>query len=84
MRLLFRPATSFLKSLWLLFGCVTCGFYGTPVMMNWWNLENEYVGAVGALIGFIGLSLAEGLLKAVDSISFKEWVARWASKSVEP
>jgi hypothetical protein len=80
LRLLFRPATSFLKSIWLLFGCVTCGFYGTPPMMRWWEFDPSYAGAVGALLGFVGLSFAEGLLKAIDTVDFKAWVARWASK----
>lgn len=69
MRLLFRPATSFLKTIWLLFGCVTCGFYGTPVTMDWMGFDAGYAGAVGALIGFVGLSIAEGILKSVDGFN---------------
>lgn len=72
MRLMFRPASGetakqrLLKSVWLLFGCVTCGYYGTPVTMAWCGIDQSYSGAVGALLGFIGLSIAEGTLKGVD------------------
>jgi hypothetical protein len=83
LRLLFRPAQSFLKSIWLLFGCVTCGFYGTPAIMRWWEMDQAFVGAIGALLGFLGLSIAEGLLKAVDGADFKAWVARWVRKEGE-
>jgi hypothetical protein len=77
-RLLFRPATSFVKTIWLLFGCVTCGFYGTPVIMNWWGMGQDYAGAVGAVLGFMGLSFAEAALKASDGWSAKvfEWIER--------
>lgn len=80
LRLFFRPATSFLQSLWLLFGCVTCGYYGTPAVMHWWELDESYVGAVGALVGFIGLSIAEGMLKAVDGFEFKSWLLKILAK----
>lgn len=79
-RLLFRPAKGekashrILKSIWLLFGCVTCGFYGTPPIMEWWAFSESYAGAVGALLGLLGLSIAEGLLKAVDGFEFKAWI----------
>lgn len=75
LRLLFKPVrdTSFtrtvLKSAWLLFGCVTCGYYGTPVVMDWWGFDQSYSGAIGALIGFVGLSIAEGILKGVDGFN---------------
>lgn len=75
-RLLFRPAQSFIKSIWLLFGCVTCGFYGTPPIMDWFGLSDVYAGAVGAVLGLVGLSVAEALLKAVDTFDFKEWIMR--------
>lgn len=74
-RLLFRPAASFLKTLWLLFGCVTCGYYGTPVVLHWWGVDTNYAGAVGASIGFIGLSLAEAALRAADRVDLREWLA---------
>ena len=73
-RLLFRPAASFLKTIWLLFGCVTCGYYGTPVVMRWWELDDAYAGALGAAIGFIGLSLAEAALRAADKLDVKDFL----------
>lgn len=77
-RLLFKPAANFLKTIWLLFGCVTCGYYGTVPSMRWFELDDAYAGAVGALLGFIGLSLAEGLLRAADTFDLKALIARWA------
>lgn len=75
-RLLFRPATSLLKTLWLLFGCVTCGFYGTPVALRLLALDPEaYAGAVGALVGFMGLSFAERALRTADKIDLLAWLA---------
>ena len=83
LRLLFKPAASIGKTGWLLFGCVTCGFYGSSPFMRWWDLDQSYAGAVGALLGFVGLSFAEGLLKAVDTLDLKAWVSRWAKGSGE-
>lgn len=78
-RLLFRPAESLIKTMWLLFGCVTCGFYGTPVMIKWWGVTDpEYVGAVGALIGMVGLSLAQRVLVAADKFDVAAWIGRKA------
>ncbi len=82
-RLIFKPAASIIKTGWLLFGCVTCGFYGSTPFMHWWNIDHPdaaTVGAVGALLGFVGLSFAEGLLKAMDNLDLKAWLARWATK----
>jgi len=80
MRLFFRPASSFVKTIWLLFCCVTCGYYGTPAAMHWLEFDPEMSGAVGALLGFLGLSIAEGLLKAVEGIDLKSWVLQILSK----
>lgn len=74
-RLIFRPAGGetvlirALKSMWMLFGCVTCGFFFTPPMMHWWNFDASYSGAVGAVLGFVGLSLADGVLRSVDGFN---------------
>jgi len=79
-RLLFRPASSIWKTVWLLFGCVTCGFYGTPVMVKWFGLvDAEYVGAMGALIGMVGLSVAERALRAADKFDVGAWFERKVS-----
>lgn len=76
-RLLFKPASSFVKTVWLLFGCVTCGFYGTPVVIKWLDIQGvEYIGAVAAALGFLGLSFAEGALRAADKIDVGAWFSR--------
>jgi len=79
-RLIFRPADSLIKALWLLFGCVTCGFYGTPVALRFWELGDEFAGAIGALVGFIGLTIAGGALRAIEGFDFKALLARWIGK----
>lgn len=79
-RLYIKPATSLLRSVWQLFGCITCGYYGTPVILGWWEIDAAYAGAVGASIGFIGLSIAEATLLAADKMDFKEWVAGWLAR----
>lgn len=79
-RLLFRPAASFVKTIWLLFGCMTCGYYGTPVVMHWWALDQSYVGAVGASVGFIGLSVAEAALRSADKLDLREWLRSLLAK----
>lgn len=83
MRLFFRPAQSMLHTLWLLFGCVTCGYYGTPVTLDWWGIDQSYSGAVGALIGFVGLSIAEGILRGVDGFNIGNVVRFMVKKEGE-
>jgi hypothetical protein len=68
MRMFLRPVRSLGQMAALLASCVTCGFYGTGPLLNWLTLPEDYAGAVGALLGFVGLSLAERLLKAVDEM----------------
>jgi hypothetical protein len=78
---------SFVKTIWLLFGCVTCGFYGTPVLMRWWGLDTDYAGAVGAVLGFVGLSFAEGGLRAADNWStklFEKWLDKAIPRTIPP
>lgn len=79
-RLIFRPAATLARSAVLLFGCITCGFYGTPVVMVWFEFSAALRDPVAALVGLVGLSLAEGLLKAVDGFNVKAWLAQWATK----
>lgn len=79
-RLLFRPSSSIAKSAWLLFACVTCGYYGTPPLMHYMAAPVEFAGAIGAAIGFAGLSIAEGMLKAIDGFDFRQLLARFIAK----
>lgn len=77
-RLLYKPAESIIKSIWLLFGCITCGFYSTPILISRFDLNAvDYAGAIGAATGFIGLSVAGGVLKAVDAFDFRALMQRW-------
>lgn len=76
-RLIFRPAASLLKTVWLLFGCVTCGYYGTPVALRVFELDAQhYAGAIGAVIGLVGLSIAEAVLRAADKFDVTAWIGR--------
>lgn len=75
-RLLFKPAETIIKTVWLLVGCVTCGFYGTPALLKWWSLDPEYSGAIGAVLGLVGLSFAQGALRAADKVDISAWIAR--------
>ena len=75
-RLIFRPARSLWQGLWLLFGCVACSFYATPPLVRWLGIDPGDSGAVGALAGLLGLSVAEGLLRAIDSFDFRSLIAR--------
>lgn len=57
------------RSMWMLFGCVTCGYYFTPVAVGWLSINSDYSGAVGALLGFVGLTLAEGILVGLEGVN---------------
>ncbi len=50
---------------------------GTPVVAYWWELDPNYYGAMGAAIGFIGLSIAEAFLRAGDRLDVKELLRSW-------
>jgi hypothetical protein len=75
-RLLFKPASSLMKTVWMLACCVTCGFYGTAPVADWLNLNGDYRDATAAVIGLVGLSFAEGTLKAIDAFNLKDWLLK--------
>ena len=75
-RLFLRPTRGILPTLTLLASCVTCGYFGQPAFSYAFSLPERFDGAVGALIGLIGVSLAEGVLKAVDRFDFKALLLR--------
>ena len=83
-RMFLRPAKSLRQSALLILSCVTCGFYSTWPIMDWLNLPVDYVGAVGALAGLAGLSVAEGLLRAVDGFDFKALLSAVLTKGGRP
>ena len=76
-RLLFKPASSVRKTMWLLFGCVTCGYYGTPVFCHWMAIDADYAGAVGALLGLVGLSFAQAAFTFAEKIDMVDWWVRF-------
>lgn len=73
-RLLFKPADSIVKTIWLLFGCVTCGFYATPALVQFFGVDPSYRDAIAATSGFLGLTVAGGILAAVEAFDFKGWI----------
>lgn len=75
-RLLFRPGKSWGQTAWVLLACMTCGYYATHPVMALLHLPAEFVGAVGAATGFVGLSVAEAALAAVDAIDLKAAIER--------
>ena len=79
-RLLFKPAENIRKTAWLLFGCVTCGYYGTPAVSHWLSISADYAGAVGATLGLVGLSFAQGALTAADKFDIVGWFMGSRSK----
>lgn len=70
-RMFIRPAQNLTQAALLISSCVTCGFFMTRPIIDWWHLPVDYAGAIGALCGLLGLSLAEGMLRAVDGLNFK-------------
>lgn len=76
-RVFLRPARTLGQTLLLLASCISCGFYSTRPLIDWWHLPTDYAGAVGALTGFLGLSVAEAALK----LNFRELISRFIGKA---
>lgn len=75
-RMFLRPARTLPQTGLLLTSCVTCGYFGQPVASYLLGLPERFDGAMGALIGLIGVSLAEGALKAADKADLIGWFTR--------
>jgi CHASE2 domain-containing sensor protein len=75
-RLFLRPARSIGQTVLLLSSCVTCGYFGQPALSYAWAIPDRFDGAVGALLGLFGVSIATGLLRAVDRFNFKALIVR--------
>lgn len=75
-RMFLRPAKSLAQTTLLLISCVTCGYFGQPVASYFLGLPERFDGAMGALIGLVGVSLAQGLLKTADKADFAHWLSR--------
>lgn len=76
-RVFLRPARSLAQTLMLLASCITCGFYSTRPLIDLWTLPADYAGAVGALTGFLGLSVAEAALK----LNFRDLLSRFIGRA---
>ena len=79
-RLFLRPAASIGQSLALVACCVLLGFYFTPLVMDYFELPEEWSGGIGALIGLIGLSVAEGAVHFKYGRIADYWLNRNAPK----
>jgi hypothetical protein len=71
-RLFLRPARTISQAVMLVIACVTCGYYGQPILTWWLQLPDNFDGAIGALLGLIGVSIAERALKAADGLDI-DW-----------
>ena len=63
-----RPAASVAKVVTRTIASVLAGFVFTAPVMHHFSISDEYTGAVGALIGLLGLTLASNALKAVEKL----------------
>ena len=81
-RMFLRPAKTLTSSALLLASCIILGVYGAHPALWWLGLGDEFAGAVGAAIGFIGLSIAQAVLgwadglKQVDGRTALDWLMR--------
>lgn len=73
-RLFFRPAATLGKSVFLVFCCMICGYYSTPVVMDVGGFNDSWAGAVGALMGLVGLSIAEALIHVKWAAIIHRWI----------
>jgi len=81
-RMFLRPAKTLTSSALLLISCIIVGGYGTHPALWWLGLGEEFAGAMGAALGFIGLSIAQAALgwadrlKQVDAATVFDWLMR--------
>jgi len=75
-----RPAATVLKSAMLVLCCVICGYYFTPIAMHFGGFPDNWSGAVGALIGIAGLSVADALVALNYKGALEVWLARPQAK----
>ena len=74
-RLFLRPAATLGKSVFLVFCCMVCGFYFTPIVMNIAGVTGgDWAGAVGAGLGLIGLSVARAALNLDWGAMIDKWM----------
>lgn len=63
-----RPAGSFAKVVTRTIASVLAGFVFTEPAMLYFGISTAYTGAVGALIGLLGPTLASNALRAVEKL----------------
>ena len=78
-RLFLKPAQSLMRSVWLVACCVVCGYYFTPIAIMAGGLDESWTGAMGALIGLVGLSVAA----APVNLNYKALFERFIEKRVD-
>jgi hypothetical protein len=71
-RLFIRPAETMKRSIFLLASCTICGQFGTPFILfefpDWAPMQN----GIAACVGLVGLSIATGILRAIDRFDFAD------------
>lgn len=72
-RLFLRPAPNISQSAFLLASSAICGYFGHPLAIYALGLDQMQSAA---LFGLVGLSLAEGALKAADKADLVSWFTR--------
>lgn len=88
-RLFLRPPDGktfferFCKAIWCVFCCIACGYFFAPIVRSALGLPVDWENGAAALLGLVGLSLAERVLLAVERASMKAWVARFLARGNE-
>lgn len=65
-----RPAASVVGLLTRMTASVLAGLVFTDPVMIYFSIGSDFVWGVGALIGLCGLSVAHGVLRAVEKFDF--------------
>lgn len=85
-RMFLRPAKTLMSSLLLIISCMIVGGFGTHPALWWLGLDTDFAGAMGAALGFIGLSLAQAALSWADKLKQMDiaTVAGWFARGGRP
>lgn len=70
-RLFLRPASTIMQGILLISSCVTCGYYGQPVASYMMGMPDKFDTAISALVGLMGVSFAQAMLKAMDRLDLR-------------
>lgn len=73
-RMFLRPAKSWRQAAMLILACTSCGYFGQPVASHLMGLPAQFDGAIGALLGLVGVSLCEKALKWADAADLSRWL----------